>query len=131
MATTIDDTLKARCAALLAEREQSWTPAQIEANALQRQRLRDRFNPAAVAQPGAVLPPISFTEVDGGIVTLDEITAQGQALIAFVRFADCPAENIAWSHYVRTLVPGLQAGHSVAGAEPAADAPAQGDQAAA
>ena len=109
MATTIDDTLKSRYAALQAERKQNWTLAQLEANTVQRLLLRDRFDPAAVAQPGAVLPRLSFTEVGGDIVTLDEVTAHGPALIAFFRFADCAADNIAWSYYAQTLVPGLSA----------------------
>lgn len=107
MATVINETLKARYAALQAERERSWSPVQLEANALQRRLLRERFDPAAVAQPGDVLPPISFTEVDGETLTLDRLTADGPALFIFFRFAGCPACNIALPYYAETLFPAL------------------------
>ncbi|WP_022683501.1 peroxiredoxin-like family protein [Sphingobium bisphenolivorans] len=107
MATIAGDTLKARYAALQAEREQSWTAAQLEGNIHQRQLLSQRFDPAAVAQPGVVLPPLSFANVEGGTVSLGEITAPGHALIAFFRYAGCPADNIALPYYARALAPGL------------------------
>ncbi len=108
MATIITETLKARYAALQAERERDWSPAQLEANARQRALLVERFDPAAVAQPGTVLPPFSFLEVDGDRLSLDGLTAQGDALFVFFRFAGCPACNIALPHYARTLLPGLR-----------------------
>lgn len=108
MATTINATLKDRYAALQAERERDWTPAQLEGNARQRAILLERFDPAAVAQPGAVLPPLSFAEVDGGALTLDDLVANGPALFVFFRFAGCPACNIALPHYAQTLFPALR-----------------------
>ncbi|WP_242126306.1 peroxiredoxin-like family protein [Sphingobium sp. Sx8-8] len=108
MATIINATLKDRYAALQAERERSWSPAQLEGNARQRRLLVERFDPAALAQPGTVLPPLSFDEVDGGTLTLDELTAGGAALFVFFRFAGCPACNIALPHYAETLFPGLR-----------------------
>lgn len=108
MATIINATLKDRYAALQAERERSWSPAQLEGNARQRSLLAERFDPAAVAQPGTVLPPLSFAQVDGGTLTLDELTADGAALFVFFRFAGCPACNIALPYYAETLFPGLE-----------------------
>lgn len=108
MATTVNETLKARYAALQAERERSWPPAQLEGNARQRKQLLDRFDPAAVAQPGTVLPPLSFVEVGGDTLGLDELTAGGAALFLFFRYAGCPACNIALPYYADALFPGLR-----------------------
>ncbi|UZW57725.1 AhpC/TSA family protein [Sphingobium sp. JS3065] len=108
MATTVTETLKSRYAALQAERERNWPPAQLEGNARQRNQLLERFDPAAVAQPGTVLPPLSFAEVDGDTLALDEPTANGAALFVFFRYAGCPACNIALSYYAETLFPALR-----------------------
>ncbi|NML87904.1 AhpC/TSA family protein [Sphingobium sp. TB-6] len=108
MATTVNETLKSRYAALQAERERSWPPAQLEGNARQRNQLLERFDPAAVAQPGTVLPPLSFVEVDGDTLSLDELTADGAALFVFFRYAGCPARNIALPHYAEALFPALR-----------------------
>ncbi|GFZ96255.1 MULTISPECIES: peroxiredoxin-like family protein [Sphingobium] len=108
MATTVNETLKARYVALQAERERSWPPAQLEGNARQRKQLLDRFDPAAVAQPGTVLPPLSFVEVGGDTLGLDELTAGGAALFLFFRYAGCPACNIALPYYADALFPGLR-----------------------
>lgn len=108
MATTINETLKARYAALQEERKKNWSPVQLEGNARQRNLLVERFDPAAVTQPGTVLPPLSFTEVDGDTLSLDELTADGGALFVFFRFAGCPACNIALPYYAEALAPGLR-----------------------
>ncbi|WP_313805498.1 peroxiredoxin-like family protein [Sphingobium sp.] len=108
MATTINDTLKTRYAALQAERERNWSPAQLEGNARQRRLLLERFDPAAAAQPGTELPPLSFEEVDGDTLSLDQLTGDGEALFVFFRFAGCPACNIALPYYADTLFPGLE-----------------------
>lgn len=109
MATLLTQTLKDRFAALQAERERNWPPAQLEANADQRRQLVERFDPAAVVQPGDILPPLSFAEVGGETVTLDSLTAQGPALFIFFRFAGCPACNIALPYYAEALQPELLA----------------------
>lgn len=108
MATIVADTLKARYAALQAERDQSWSPAQLAGNARQRQGLIDRFDPLAVVQPGDVLPPLELEDVEGGWLSLDALTANGPALFIFFRFADCPACNIALPNYDRALYPALR-----------------------
>lgn len=108
MATLFTDTLKDRYAALQAERERSWSPAQLAANALQRQRLVDRFDPAAIAQPGDQLPPLTLDDAEGGPVDLDKLTANGPALFIFFRFAGCPACNIALPYYADWLYPALK-----------------------
>lgn len=108
MATILKDTLKAQFEALQAERERSWTPAQLEGNARQRRLLRERFDPAAVAQVGDILPPQDFAQANGDPLSLDTLTANGPALLIFFRFAGCPACNIALPHYADTLYPTLR-----------------------
>lgn len=108
MATILKDTLKAQFEALQAERERSWTPAQLEGNARQRRLLRERFDPAAVAQVGDILPPQDFAQANGDPLSLDTLTANGPALLIFFRFAGCPACNIALPHYADTLYPALR-----------------------
>lgn len=108
MATILKDTLKAQFEALQAERERSWTPAQLEGNARQRRLLRERFDPAAVAQVGDILPPQDFAQANGDPLSLDALTDNGPALLIFFRFAGCPACNIALPYYADTLYPALR-----------------------
>lgn len=108
MATILTEPLKTRYAALQAERERSWPAAQLEANARQRRLLTERFDPAAFAQPGDILPDFAFPEADGGELTLDGLTKGGSALFIFFRFAGCPACNIALPYYAETLWPELR-----------------------
>lgn len=107
MATLLTHSLKDRYTALQAEREQCWRPEQLAANASQRATLVARFDPAAVAQSGDVLPDRAFADVDGGTLTLDDLTASGPALFLFFRFAGCPACNIALPYYAEGLHPAL------------------------
>lgn len=108
MATILTQPLKTRYAALQAERERSWPAAQLEANARQRRLLTERFDPAAIAQPGDILPDLAFSDVDGGDQTIDGLTSGGSALFIFFRFAGCPACNIALPHYAEALYPELR-----------------------
>ena len=107
MATIFTESLNSRYAALQAERERSWPAAQIEANARQRHLLVERFDPAAVARPGDILPDFAFPEVDGGELTIDGLISNGSALFIFFRFAGCPACNIALPYYAEALHPEL------------------------
>jgi peroxiredoxin len=111
MATVAVDTLKAQYAALQSERDRTWSSAQREANARQRQILLDRFDPSAVAQAGDILPQLDLLDVEGGAASLDDLTAHGRALLIFFRFAGCPACNIALPHYDRALYPELRGRH--------------------
>ena len=92
MATIVGDNLRARYAALQAERERDWSPAQLARNAAQRQQLVARFDAATVAQPGDVLPDLALDDVEGATLTLDALTAQGPALLIFFRFAGAAAQ---------------------------------------
>ncbi|MEJ7933032.1 peroxiredoxin-like family protein [Sphingobium sp. AN558] len=108
MTRVLTDSLKARYDALQAQREQEWSPAQLAGNARQRQTLVDRLDPAAVAQPGDRLAPLTLDTVEGGALTLDALTANGTAVLIFFRFAGCPACNIALPYYAETLWPELR-----------------------
>jgi peroxiredoxin len=108
MATIAVESLKARYTALQVARERNWSPAQLDGNARQRRTLVDRFDTATVAQPGDVLPPIALDDVEGGRLSLDDVTADGPALLIFFRFAGCPACNLALPYYAETLYPGLR-----------------------
>ncbi|MDI1295284.1 MAG: peroxiredoxin-like family protein [bacterium] len=108
MATIVADSLKDQFAALQAERVRTWSAAQLAGNVRQRQQLVDRFDAQAVAQPGDVLPRVDLVDVDGGALSLDDLTANGPALLVFFRFAGCPACNIALPYYDRTLHPALR-----------------------
>ncbi|PZU14029.1 MAG: alkyl hydroperoxide reductase [Sphingobium sp.] len=107
MATLLTQPLSTRYAALQAERDRTWSTAQLEGNARQRRLLLDRFDPAAVAQPGDSLPDFHFPEVDGGDLSIGGLTANGSALFIFFRFAGCPACNIALPYYAEALYPDL------------------------
>ncbi|HEX7782977.1 MAG TPA: peroxiredoxin-like family protein [Sphingobium sp.] len=108
MATVAVDTLKAQYAALQAERERTWSAPQLAANARQRQILTDRFDPSAIVQPGDILPPLHLVDVEGDAIGLDDLTADGPAVLIFFRFAGCPACNIALPHYDHILYPYLR-----------------------
>lgn len=108
MATILNETLKQRYAALQAERERTWPAAQLEGNARQRRTLVERFDPQAVAQPGDIVPAHDLVDVDGGTLSLDELTEAGPVVLIFFRFEGCPACNIALPHYAEALYPALQ-----------------------
>jgi peroxiredoxin len=107
MVNVVDDTLQGRYAALQAERQRTWSAAQLAGNARQRQILVDRFDPTAIVQSGDALPDFSFAEVDGGSLSLTGLVAQAPVLLIFFRFAGCPACNIALSYYAEHLYPAL------------------------
>jgi peroxiredoxin len=103
------ETLAQRFAQLQAERERTWPPEQLAGNARQRAALVAQFDPAAVAQPGSLLPDASLIDADGKAHSLSELTAHGPAVLVFFRFAGCPACNIALPYYDETLAAPLRA----------------------
>jgi peroxiredoxin len=109
MATVIAESLKSRFAELQAWREENWLPAQLEKNASQRRTLVERFDASAIAQAGDTLPPYVFATSEGEKLALDDLVANGPAVLVFFRFANCPACNIALRYYEEALYPALRA----------------------
>ena len=74
----------------------------------QRQRLVDEAQPDAYVQVGDALDPFTLLNVEGGELNLDLLLADGPAVLIFLRFAGCPACNIALPYYERQLYPRLR-----------------------
>jgi len=102
-------TLAERFAQLQAEREQTWSPAQLEKNAGQRRILVERDNPALRPQAGDRIAPFALTDADGQTLASTDLLAKGPAVLVFFRFGGCPACNIALPYYDRALWPALHA----------------------
>ncbi|KPC55016.1 peroxiredoxin-like family protein [Amantichitinum ursilacus] len=107
-ASTDNASLQQLLADLHAQRVATWAPEDLAVNVNQRATLVAQHNRAATAQIGDVLPDFSVQEVNGELVSLDELTATGPAVLVFFRFAGCPACNIALPYYQRALQPALQ-----------------------
>lgn len=103
----MSETLTALFDALHAERERSWPPEKLHANIAQRRALVEAFDAAAVVRAGDRVEPFAL-EAPGGPITLEDLVAEGPALLIFFRFAGCPACNLALPFYDRALLPALQ-----------------------
>ena len=103
------ESLKAQFDALHAERERTWDAAVLQGNIAQRQALVAAFDPAAVVQVGDRVADFTLDLSTGGTLSLDDLVAEGPALLIFFRFAGCPACNLALPHYDRQLRPALAA----------------------
>jgi len=103
------ESLKQLLADLHAERVATWKPEAIQVNIDQRRTLVETADPAAWVKAGDLAPDFRLPEVDGGELTLKDLTAHGPAVLIFFRFATCPACNIALPYYARNLWPGLRA----------------------
>lgn len=95
-------------AGLQAERERTWSAAQLARNVDTRAELVARYNPAHHIAVGDRLPDFTLADVSGGVLTRSDLPAAGAVLI-FFRFAGCPACNIALPHYQKALWPTLKA----------------------
>lgn len=109
MGEAATESLKAQFDALHAEREKSWDPEKLRGNVEQRRALVAKFDPAAIVQVGDRVADVSLALSTGGTVSLDQLVANGPALLIFFRFAGCPACNIALPYYDRQLRPALEA----------------------
>jgi peroxiredoxin len=96
-------------AELHAERQRSWEPQALQANIEQRRRLVEQARPETFVKRGDRLAPFELLRVEGGSLGLDQLVADGPAVLVFFRFAGCPACNIAIPYYQRNLHPALQA----------------------
>jgi peroxiredoxin len=94
---------------LHAERVATWAPEALKVNIDQRQHLVDTANPEAWVKQGDVLDSFELLKVEGGSLSLEQLTANGPAVLVFFRFAGCPACNIALPYYQRRLFPTLKA----------------------
>lgn len=96
-------------AELQAERERSWAPEQLQANAAQRAELVARYDPRHHVQIGERVGPFTLITPQGETLSREALLAEGPVALVFFRFAGCPACNIALPHYDRALRPGLEA----------------------
>ena len=92
---------------LHAERERTWDPAALKINIDQRRTLVETADRAGFPQDGEGVAGFNLEDVEGGTLTLDNLTAHGPAVLIFFRFAGCPACNIALPYYQRNLAPAL------------------------
>ena len=102
------ESLRQLFADLQAQRVRTMPPSELQINVNQRRLLEETADRDRFVKAGDVLEPFSLPEVDGGVVTLDGILANGPAVLIFFRFAGCPACNIALPYYQRQLAPELQ-----------------------
>ncbi len=94
---------------LHAERRRTWEPAALQANIDQRALLVATADRAGFVQAGDSVAGFNLEEVDGELLTLDKLVADGPVVLIFFRFAGCPACNIALPWYQRALAPALKA----------------------
>ena len=90
------ESLNEAFAALHAERVRTMDPVKLQRNIDQRAALVAAFDPEAVIQVGDRVDPFALLDVEGGIVTLDDLVANGPAVLVFFRFAGCPALQSGW-----------------------------------
>lgn len=99
----IDTSLSARFAALEAERERTWAPEQLAGNRAQRRALRDAFDPERTVGVGDRIADAALEDRTGAPLRLADLVADGPAVLLFVRYAECAADNIALPLYDRAL----------------------------
>ncbi len=107
-AVTPAASLKSQLDALHQERVRTWAPEKLQVNIDQRQTLVTEAASKRFVQTGDPVAPFSLTTVEGGSITLDQLTAAGPAVLIFFRFEGCPACNIALPYYDQHLYPTLQ-----------------------
>ena len=103
------ESLNQLLADLHAERVRTWDPAQLKGNIEQRAHLVATADRAGFVQAGDGVAGFNLEEVDGEVLTLDRLVADGPVVLIFFRYAGCPACNIALPYYQRTLAPRLDA----------------------
>lgn len=101
------ESLRAAYAALQAERDRDWSPAQLQANAATRAALVRDYDPRHHAQIGEEIEAFTLLGEDGGAIHRDDLIARGPAVLIFYRFGGCPACNIALPRYDQALSPAL------------------------
>jgi peroxiredoxin len=104
-----NESMAVEFAALQSHREQTWDPAQLQKNIDQRRKLVEAYDAKRHIQVGETPAPFTLLDVDGGVITRDDLVRFGPAVVIFFRFAGCPACNIALPYYERELWPALKA----------------------
>ena len=104
MSESLNDLL----AELHAERERTWAPEALKINIEQRQKLVGEARHDAFIKVGDNVTPFELESVDGSTLSLEQLVADGPAVLVFFRFAGCPACNIAIPYYERNLQPALR-----------------------
>jgi len=105
----MSESLNGLLAELHAERVRTWTPEALKVNVDQRQTLVDNARHDLFVRAGDSLAAFELLKVEGGLLSLDQLVADGPAVLVFFRFAGCPACNIAIPYYERNLQPALKA----------------------
>jgi len=93
---------------LHAHRLKTMDPAALKINIDQRQTLADTANYDGFVKAGNWVEPFVLQNVDGGELGLNDLLADGPAVLIFFRFEGCPACNLALPYYQRALWPELQ-----------------------
>jgi peroxiredoxin len=109
MSVEADKSLKQLLGELHQERERTWAPAALKVNIDQRRTLVETADRSGFVKAGDRVEPFELLDVQGGQVGLDDLLADGPAVLVFFRFAGCPACNIALPYYQRRLHPELKA----------------------
>jgi peroxiredoxin len=104
----MSESLNQQLAELHAERVRTWAPKALKINVDQRQHLVDQARALDFVKAGDSVEPFELLPVEGGTLTLQQLLANGPAVLVFFRFAGCPACNIAIPSYERTLQPALR-----------------------
>ena len=105
----MSQSLNQQLADLHAERVATWAPEALQVNINQRQLLVDTADTERFVKAGDHLEPFELLKVEGGVLSRDQLLAQGPAVLVFFRFAGCPACNLAIPHYDRQLSAALKA----------------------
>jgi peroxiredoxin len=104
-----EPSVRKKLADLHAERVRTYDPAALKINIDQRAALVEAAKTAQFIRVGDRVAPFTVQDVDGATLSLDDLLADGPAVLVFFRFAGCPACNIAIPHYEQALAPGLRA----------------------
>lgn len=104
----MSESLNHLLAELHAERVRTWAPEALKVNIDQRRKLVDQARPETFVKAGDSVEPFELLKVEGGTLSLEQLVANGPAVLVLFRFAGCPACNIAIPYYERNLQPALR-----------------------
>ncbi|WP_397451995.1 peroxiredoxin-like family protein [Pseudomonas sp. NA-150] len=105
----MSESLNRQLADLHAERVASWAAESLKINIDQRRHLVETADHERFVRAGDHIEPFELLNVDGGVLSREQLITHGPAVLIFFRFAGCPACNIALPYYERQLFPQLKA----------------------